>query len=146
MSHIVKLDIEINDLEALKAAAESLGLEFREGQKRYRWYGQSVGDYPLPEGVSEADLGHCDHALSIPGNKGSYEVGVVAKKDGSGYHLLWDFWNGGFGLQEKIGADAGKLKQAYTGEVVLKAARAKGFKLATSTTTADGKVQLHLRR
>ncbi len=45
MSHVATIEIQIKDLAALKQAAKDLGLEFRENQKTYRWYGYSVGDY-----------------------------------------------------------------------------------------------------
>jgi len=146
MSHVVKMDLEFTDLDELRAAVESIPeLEWRENQKTYKWWGHSVGDYPIPQGVKEEDLGKCDHAIAVKGKKNAYEVGVVAKADGSGYHLIYDFYGGGQGLVEAIGKDACKVKQAYAEKVVLKAARAKGFKLVHQQTTAEGKVQLHLR-
>lgn len=113
MSHIVKVNVEIKNLQALKKAAEAIGLEFREGQQKYKWYGRSVGDYPLPEGITVDMLGKCDHALSIPGNSGAYEIGVVDQGNGS-YGLLWDFWHGGFGLQALVGDGCSKLTEEYT--------------------------------
>jgi len=40
-------------------------LEFAEGEGSYRWYGEHVGDYPLPEGFEEHDLGRCDHVIRL---------------------------------------------------------------------------------
>ncbi len=34
MSHVSKIELEIKDLEALKAACQRLGFKFREGQKQ----------------------------------------------------------------------------------------------------------------
>ena len=112
MSHIVSVKVEIRDLDALQKAAEAVGLEFRQDQKSYRWFGRNVGDYPLPEGVTADMLGKCDHALSVAGNPSAYEIGVCSQQDGS-YRLLWDFWRGGFGLQEAVGADCSKLVEEY---------------------------------
>ncbi len=36
MSHVSKIELEIKDLEALKAACQRLGVKFREGQKTRR--------------------------------------------------------------------------------------------------------------
>ena len=122
MSHIAKIEMEINDLDALKKACKSLGFQFMENQKTYIWYGRWVGDTPLPQGVNIEDIGKCTHAIKVP--EAVYEVGVVQK--GSKYHLMWDFWRGG-GLEKHIGKDACKLKQAYTLERIRKAARVKGY-------------------
>jgi len=113
MSHVVKVGIEVRDLEALRKAAENLGLEFREGKTTYKWYGHWVGDYPLPEGITQDQLGKCDHALGVKDKPGAYEVGVVEQADGS-YTLLWDFYNHGFGLQEMVGDGCSKLIEEYT--------------------------------
>lgn len=125
MSHVTKIKIQIKSLEALRRAAETCGLIMRE-QSTYRWYGRSVGDYPLPEGITESQLGKCDYALSIPGNPRAYEVGVMGMGDGT-YSLLWDFWNGGYGLQAAIGNDGHRLVTEYTLEAAQEAAQAQGW-------------------
>jgi hypothetical protein len=149
LSHIAQIELQVNDLDALKAAAEKLGLIFREGQRHYRWYGRSVGDYPLPEGFTAADLGKCDHALSVRENPGAYEVGVVQKKDGSGFQLLWDFWNRGRsygdfgkGLEDVVGENACKLQQEYAVEVAKKYWLGQGWQV-TEDRKEDGTVQLN---
>ena len=130
MSHVATIDLEIDDLTSLQAAAEALGLTFSE-KKTYKWYGRSVGDYPLPNGFTEADLGKCDYAISLPGNSKAYEVGVVRNKNGKGYQLLWDFWNVGFGLEEKIGKNAGLLKQSYAVSRAKKEMLRQGYRAST---------------
>jgi hypothetical protein len=121
MSHVAMVEIEIKDLESLKEACKAVGLEFREGQKKYHWYGTSVGDYPLPTGFVASDLGKCDHAIGVPGKKGAYEIGVVPRRDGKeGYALLWDFWNGGYGLQAVAGKDCNNLVSEYSKTVARK--------------------------
>ncbi len=66
MSHISKIELEIKDLEALKQACERLGFHFMENQKRYIWYGKWISQEPLPEGITEEQLGHCTHAIHVP--------------------------------------------------------------------------------
>ena len=129
MSHVAKIELEINDLDALKAACQRLGLEFRCGQAVYSWYGEYVGDHPLPEGLTVQDLGKCDHAIHVPG--ASYEVGVV-KRNGR-YLLLWDFWHAG-GLERVLGRNAGRLKQAYAIERTRREALRKGYRITESKT------------
>jgi len=129
MSHIAKIELEINDLETLRQACERLGLQFMENQQTYKWYGTWIGDTPLPEGITTSDLGKCDHAIRVPGAQ--YEIGIV-KRDRK-YILLWDFWNQG-GLEQKLGKNAGRLKQAYTIERVRKEARLKGHRICEQKT------------
>src|SRR3990167_8580608 len=72
VSHVTQVEIEIRDLDALERACSKLGLSLRRGQETYKWYGRSVGDYPLPAGVKESDLGKCSHAIHL--NASAYEV------------------------------------------------------------------------
>jgi len=123
MSHLAKIELEIKDLAALRAAVQNLGYEFRENQTTYAWYGRWVGDSPLPDGVSQEELGKCSHAIRVPGC--SYEIGIVRK--GPNYVLLWDFWHAG-GLSKVIGNNAGVLKQAYALERIRREARLKHYK------------------
>lgn len=129
MSHVVDMKIEIRDMQALEKACSRLGLELVKNQKTYKWFGRSVGDYPVPEGFTADELGKCDHAIRVKGNAGAYEVGVVKRKDGPGYQLIWDFWQGGYGLQEKIGADGGLLKQHYAAQVAKKQLLREGYRV-----------------
>jgi len=148
MSHIAQVAVEIKSLEALKVAAARCGLEFREGKQTYNWYGRSVGDYPLPMGFTASELGKCEHAIGIPGCHATgryepYELGVVRRRDGGeGYTLLWDFWDGGHGLEALVGQDACKLRQAYAIEAAKLECPA-GFSFF-ETVLADGTVELQM--
>jgi hypothetical protein len=142
MSHVAKIELEIRDLDALASACKSLGLELVKGQQAYKWYGTVVGNYPLPEGFSKKDLGKCEHAVRIPGNSAAYEIGVARRRDGRpGYTLLWDFWRGGFGLQDKVGDGGNKLKQSYAAAVAAKHYHKLGYRV-TQTQREDGRVIL----
>lgn len=157
MSHVTEIDLEIKDLASLKKACEMMGLEFREGQKTYRWYGHHVGDYPLPKGFKASDMGHCEHAIALkdsayPGETSGnrhdlpYEVGVVRRRDGKeGYTLLWDFWRGGFGLQSAIGEGANKLRDNYSAALSVQKLRQKGFRVQQTKTPA-GKIVIRASR
>lgn len=107
MSHLVKIELEINDLSCLKKACKRLGFQFTDNQKTYAWYGRSE---------------KCDHAIKVPDCK--YEVGVIKK--GTKYELMWDSYSVG-GLNNKIGKDGGLLKQAYAVERAKHEAIKKGY-------------------
>ena len=127
MSHISKIEVEIKSLEDLKAACKQLGFQFCEGQKTHRWYGTARAS--VSENT-ETDLGKCDHAIKV--HKCKYEIGIV--KNGNHYNLLWDSYFTG-GLQEKIGEDAGLLKQAYSVERIKREARIKGYRVVQKNVT-----------
>ena len=142
MSHVATVEVHIKDLEALKAACKVLGLEFVEGQQTFKWYGRHVGDYPLPEGFTQSDMGQCEHAIRLPNNNRAYEVGVVKRRDGKpGYTLMYDFWAGGYGLEEAIGKQAGRLRQQYSAQVATKQARKQGYRV-TQSVQQDGTLRL----
>jgi len=140
VSHISKIELEIQDLQVLRQACAELGLTFKENQKTYRWYGKYVGDTPLPEGTKVEDLGKCDHAIRVPG--AAYEIGVVQR---NGRHiLLWDSWHAG-GLERVLGRNAGRLKQAYAVARVRQQAARGNYRLRRQQL-ADGTIQLTLSR
>lgn len=139
MSHVESVKTTITDLSALKAACTRMGVEFVEGKKAYRWFGRSVGDYPLPAGFTKDDLGKCDHVIKVPGT--DYEVGVVKLKDKPGYTMLYDFWGPGQGLLKKFGTGLTKLVDNYSVEALKSKARAKGY-LTTETTAPNGAIIL----
>lgn len=142
MSHVVEMSVHISDLDALSAACKALGTELVRNQKTHRWYGRFVGDSPMPQGFTVDDLGHCDHAIRVSGNANAYEIGVVKRRDGKpGYTLLVDLWQGGYGLEAKIGKDGNKLKQQYAVQVGKRWAAKNGMRV-TTTIKEDGRIIL----
>ena len=148
MSHVTVIDVQIKDLEALKIACKKCGLEFRENKKTYNWYGRHVGDYPLPEGFTKKDLGKCDHAIGVPGKDNAYEIGVV--KQDNNYTMLWDFWNGGYGLEALAGKDCENVTNAYTTEIALKEAstfaQAQGWSVSHEFDQETSETVIKLRK
>lgn len=143
MSHVTDVAIEIKDLDCLKKACERLSLEFREGQTHYRWFGQHVGDYPLPAGYTKEDMGKCLHAIGIPNDSVAYEIGVVERRDGkSGYTMHFDFWNKGYGIEKVVGKDAVKLLNCYAAEVAKQEAMMLGYTIMQDEMDQQGNVQL----
>ena len=145
MSHVATIDIEIKDLAALRAACAEVGLEFREGQKDFRWYGKWVGDYNGQDaayraGLDPKDYGKCDHAIGVPKNEKAYEIGVVRQANGT-YKLAWDFWQGGHGLEKVAGPKCSKLVQSYTKHVGMNTLAKQGYAFAGTKTLKDGTVE-----
>lgn len=145
ISHVAEISIEIRNLDDLATACERIGCELVLGQKTYRWYGRSVGDYPLPQGRTVKDLGKCEHAIRVKkAGPQTYEVGVCKKADGS-WGLEWDFYAGGYGLQAKVGDGAEELVKSYAASAAMRAARKLGYKVAEKRL-ATGEIQLTASR
>ncbi|MDZ7760043.1 MAG: DUF1257 domain-containing protein [Desulfovermiculus sp.] len=122
MSHISKIELEVNDIQALKAACQHLGLDFKDNQQTFTWYyGQ----------------GHCAHAIKVP--MARYEIGVVGKD--KGYELQADFWDQD--LTRAVGQEGGLLKQRYAVERTRREARRKGYRIIEKTTQTG--IRLHVR-
>jgi hypothetical protein len=164
MSHIVSIKTELLDVEAIKAACADLGLTFKADQKSYKWWGRSVGDYPLPAGFKASDLGTCEHAIGVPGT--SWEIGVARARNadgtpGNGYTLLCDFYGSdgapigkALGCEFKPGMDGengrpmrvqsvnfNRFTQAYAVAKATIEAKKRGF-LVTRKPQPNGSVQL----
>lgn len=120
----------LTNLPCLARAAERLGLEFKWGQTTYECYYTQrnglVGDYPVPEGFAEEDMGKCLHAIVNPAKadaKGNarYEIGISKlPSQKEEYTFLYDFW--GNALEPIIGEKGCKLLQAYNIEVAIEQA------------------------
>lgn len=132
MSHVSQIEIEIKDLEALKAACQRLGYEWLEGKTTYKWWGHWVGDYPMPQGFKVEDLGKCTHAIRVPG--ANFEIGVVIRNGKT--TLMWDFYQSG-GLERVVGKNGAKLKQAYAAEATKRAAKKAGYLVTEKKTLLD---------
>jgi hypothetical protein len=134
MSHVSTIIFEeVWELDTLKDMCTAEGWTWLEGKKTYEWFGRHVGDYPIPEGFTLQEIGHCNHAIKIP--NAQYEIGVVIKD--KKISLLWDFWRSG-GLQKALGENAGKLKQAYTMAKVRRACRKGRVRRRFQETTKQG--------
>jgi hypothetical protein len=140
MSHVVEIALKIKDLATLRVACDELGLTFKENQRTYKWFGKWVGDSPMPEGMTTADLGKCEHAISVPGC--NYEVGVRKHAEGH-YSLTYDWWNSG-GLRQRLGQNAGPLVQSYAKHKSVRELRRKGFRMAGTRTLKNGAIEVEM--
>lgn len=102
-----------SDLKALEAACNMLGLAVQI-RSNYTWFNRHVGDYPMPPGVTHAELGHNAKFVltlnaemrakhGVPGRE-PYEIGVVEDANNPGCYVpMYDFYAGGFGLEAVVG-------------------------------------------
>lgn len=114
---------QIVDLRAVRMAAEALGLLCEERREYRTWvtdHGEPYGDYPVPQGVKPEDVGrNAVLVLAIPPEKAAamarnncgvmpYELAIAPDPNNPGAYVpMYDFFNGGQGLDEYIGAPAG---------------------------------------
>lgn len=160
MSHVVSIKTQLLDLNAIEAATKACGCELVRGQTTYKWWGSSMGDYPLPQGFKAEDLGKCDHAIKVPGT--TWEVGVARARnaDGSlapGYTLLCDFFgsqglpiakalggtfsNPGTGAERANSMTFNRFLQEYGVAKATAEAKRMGYTVQRQTT-ANGAVKL----
>lgn len=154
MSHITDARLKVKDLDALQAAAETLGLELVRDVKRYNWFGEFVGDSAEGRRVAAErgaeSFGKCDHVLRRKGAGSSdYEIGVVADSTGTAFDLLYDTWGSGAKLETAAGKGLHRLRQEYSVAVaearVTKTLGRQGFRM-TRENKEGGRIQLRLRR
>jgi hypothetical protein len=84
----------------------------------------------------------CEHKIRVLKNDASHEIGIV--KEGNQWALQADFWlhnDAGQSLVEAVGAQGGKLLQAYAVLEGVEAFQLNGFALAAQTTLPNGSVQ-----
>jgi len=122
MSHISRIELEVNDLSILSQACTRLGLELIRTKKSFKWYGNEAP---------------CDHAIKVLGAE--YEIGIIDKN--GIYELNCDFFDSS--LEQVIGKKGGLLKQAYAVEKTGVEARRKGYSVLERRTETG--IRLHVR-
>ena len=132
MSHVAEVNLKIFDLEALAQASRNVGLEFKAGQTSYRWYGNWQNDYHAADAAARRGhdprlFGKSEHAIVVPNNDRAYGIGVVPALDGVGYSMVYDNWQGGYGLEGVAGRGLERLKQEYAAEVSVRRLTADGY-------------------
>lgn len=137
MIEVLPITVLLRDLDVLRAVCRRRGWELRLGQRRYRWFGRRLGDRPLAPSIRADELGHCDHAVGVPGCR--YEIGLVWHGD----HFL-PLWDDGpeDGLAEALGTGGGRLWQSCVTEIVRRAAHQLRWRVSRP---ADNSGTLRLR-
>jgi hypothetical protein len=144
MSHVVCSKIVISDLELLKKAVAALGgLTWNESKKNFNWYGEWVNDYSAKDaayknGIDVDQYGTCDVCLQMPGV--NYEIGIVKRRDGTGWSLVWDNVSDGATLTRHIGRNGEKLMAEYAKAYIRDFAERNGFVMETSEDSEGNQV------
>lgn len=147
MSHVIGINLVIQDLAALEAACKELGLKFIRNQKQHAWYGKWVNDYSAADaayvntGIKPENYGKCEHAIEVPGS--GYEIGVYKNPKGNGLILAYDNYGTGQVIKQKLGAGLEKLKQLYAVHKATLEAKAKGW-MAHRQTLNNGTIKISL--
>lgn len=145
MSHISKIEIVIVDLDAFEAACRELGVELRRNQKTFKSF--AGAKHP------------CEMAVVDAANQEAYELGLVRARydnnqasrtfgqvvqdpNGSAYMALTDNWDGGKGLNEKIGENAGLLMQRYGLNAARRQAAQQGMSVVREERLPNGSVRM----
>ena len=124
MSHFTDIDIEIRDLEALKAACAELGLP--------------VEQNALARGYGE-NLHRGEYVIRL---KGPYDIAANRGSDGR-WALTADLWQGH--VEREVGPKFGRLRQLYGVHRTLREAQRLGLR-ARRSLLQDGTVRLALCR
>lgn len=151
MSHVVKVELEVTDLQALEAGCKALGLTLDRANLNWNWYGRWMNDYGAEDaayvhGIKPDRYGKADTAvIRVPGAQ--YDIGVykVPGQEGK-YCLIYDYWNGGYGIENKLGKALPDLNKAYGAEVYKKWAKGKGLQVTkdSRTRTPSGRLEIKL--
>ena len=121
MSHFTSIETKIRDLDALRSACAELGLETAENVFA-RGYGNQRR-----------------HGRLVVKLKGPYDVAVNPAKDGTGYILETDLWQGR--VESELGPGLGRLRQLYAVHKATAEARKRGHRVRRSVLP-DGKIRL----
>jgi len=146
MSHVVAGNVVCTDLEVLRMALKKFPkLGWRDQQKTYAWWGKWEADYAKNDaayknGIDVEDYGKSEHAIHMSGV--DYEIGVVKRKDGQGYSLVWDFFADGKKISDYIGDSAEKLMTEYNKCYCETYAQAQG--MMTQLTEDDECIQIDM--
>jgi len=154
MSHTTKIkSVPIRDRQAIAAAVAELrrggvNVELETNAEPRMYYADQLKNQLGREDEK------CDYVLRLKDSK--YDVGLIKEEDGT-FSPVFDSWAGH--VKTQLGATRlpdeatedskklmpiGKFMQAYSKHAAMNAAVAKGYRVNSATTDANGNVQLRL--
>lgn len=134
MSHLSSALAACTDIDILRktiASLASLGLVWNEGARTFNgkktftsyYCHEKGGEGGLVLDEQIARTGTLEHSITI--RKGGYEIGVVRKKDGEGWALVFDPYDST--SAKIVGAQCEKVMAAYGETTIRDWAESKGF-------------------
>jgi len=127
MSHLITNEVIITDLDILRKAVSGIkGLKWAEGKKEFKAY------YRNKEQEKELG-GKVEHVIEIDKNltSYSYEVGVVRRKDGTGWSLVFDPFDSY--AARHVGRNCENIMSAYNEAYIRDFAEKNGFMMEEAT-------------
>ena len=121
MSHFTTINIRINDIRALKDAANEMGLTVSENTEA-----RGFGSHRI----------RGDYVINL---NGPFDAAVRKMEDGSGYEVIADLWHGH--VESELGKNFGTLKQLYGVHKTMREARNQGMSVRRKKRR-DGAVRL----
>lgn len=144
MSHVINIELEIKDLDALEAACKALGLTYERETTKWRWYGKWMNDYSGKNAAYKNKIdtnryGTADAGvIKVPG--ATYDIGVY--KVENGYALVYDNWQHGQGIETTLGVGTPDLNKQYGAQVALKRLRKMGFRATAKEIRSAGRLDI----
>ena len=126
MSHVVKVQLKITNLDTLAEACEELGLVLVRGQQTHKSFASASNK--------------CEHAIRAKNHEaGDYEIGLVKADDGAGYVPAYDNWGrSGAKLDKLAGQSLVGLKDAYASRTAQKFLWSKGHRVVRKQLAGGG--------
>lgn len=126
MSHVVKVQLKITNLDTLADACDELGLVLVRGQQTHRSFASSSNK--------------CEHVIRTKTHQaGDYDIGLVKADDGTGYVPAYDnFGRSGAKLDKLAGRNLVGLKDAYASRTAQKFLWSKGHHVVRKQLAGGG--------
>lgn len=116
MSHVTAIQAKVQDVQDAMVGAEACDMEVVK-QPKFKWYGRWMNDWhtgeaAVTQGYDPKTFGQCEYVIRRKDrDPRAYEIGMVPRKDGDGYDLVYDTYStGGHLVEEKAGSRLAKLK------------------------------------
>lgn len=138
MSHTTKVDVKISSASAIRSAVLAL---------QQAGVSCSLLENAKPRMFYSNQHGECEFVLKL--NDCPYDVGFERQPDGT-FSPVYDEWGGhiakkiGNSNASGFGKHIGKFMQQYSAAVTIEAAVAQGYYVESTTTDAEGNIQLVL--
>lgn len=151
MSHVTVQEAKVDNITDASVGAEACGMEVVKAD-RFKWFGQWVNDWhtkdaAVTQGYDPKTFGRCEYVIRRKDRHPSaYEIGLIPRKDGKGWDMMYDTYStGGKLVEEKAGRKLAKLKEEIGVACAMRKLKAKGHK-PIRTKDKQGRTMVLARR